>query len=142
MKKSGDRSNGEKRKWAIAIFAVVMENCHMNIFHQKIHLTVIKQVITMFCSLLPIEAVLYKTDIGIKTMLVSDLSAYPFGFILNLTPEHPTEYGVSIMCFFEAEYDKEYNMQWRLIYLERTSETLPMPLQFKPLPKNCKGAEI
>lgn len=144
-------------------------------------LAFVKQVITMFCSLLPIEevkrlgfdklllekesnevdttlfdlriyltpanvgqlmigpcTVLYKTNIGFETMVVSDLGAYPFGFILNLTPEHPIEYGASIMRFFEAEYGKGYNMQWGLMYLERTSDTLPMPLQFKALPKDKK----
>lgn len=139
------------------------------------------QVITMFCSLLPVEevkrlgfdklllekesnevdttlfdlriyltsanvgqlmigpcTVLYKTDTGFETMVVSDLGVYPFGYILNLTPEYPIEFGASIMCFFETEYDKGYDMQWGLMYLERTSDTLPMPLQFKPLPEDCK----
>lgn len=142
-------------------------------------LAFIKQVITMFCSLLPVEevkrlgfdklllekecnkvdttlfdlriyltpanvgqlmigpcTVLYKTDTEFETMRVSDLGVYPFGFILNLTPEYPIEFGASIMRFFEAEYDKEYNMQWGLMYLERTSDILPIPLQFKPLPEN------
>lgn len=81
---------------------------------------------------------MYKTDIGFETMVVSDLGAYPFGFILNLTQEHPIEYGASIMRLFEAEYGKRYNMQWGLMYLERTSDTLPMPLQFKVLPKDKK----
>ena len=141
-------------------------------------LAFVKQVITMFCSLLPIEEVKrlgfdklllekesnevdttlfdlrmylipanvgqlkigpctlsYKTDIGFETMVVSDLGAYPFGFILNLTPEHPIEYGASVMHLFEAEYGKGYNMQCGLMYLERTSDTLPMPLLFKALPK-------
>lgn len=141
-------------------------------------LAFVKQVITMFCSLLPIEevkrlgfdklllekesnevdttlfdlriyltpanvgklmigpcAVLYKAGAGIETMWVSDLGVYPFGFILNLTPEYPIEYGVGITRFFEAEYDKGYNMQWGLMYLERTDKSLPLPLQFKPLPK-------
>ena len=144
-------------------------------------LAFIKQVITMFCSLLPIEevkrlgfdklllekdnnevdttlfdlriyltpanvgqlmigpcAVLYKTDTGFETMIVSDLGVYPFGFILNLTPEHPIEYGASIMSLFETEYGKGYKMQWGLMYLERTSDTLPMPLQFKSLSEDCK----
>lgn len=71
-----------------------------------------------------------------ETMVVSDLGVYPFGFIMNLTPEHPIEYGASIMSLFETEYGKGYKMQWGLMYLERTSDTLPMPLQFKALPKD------
>lgn len=80
--------------------------------------------------------VLYKTDTGFETMVVSDLGAYPFGFIFNLTPEHPIEYGASIMSLFETEYGKKYKMQWGLMYLERMSDTLPMSLQFKALSKD------
>ena len=142
-------------------------------------LAFVKQVITMFCSLLPVEevkrlgfdklllnresnnvdsslfdlriyltpinvgqlmigpsGVLYKNDIGIEVKWVSDLGVYPFGFILNLTPEYPIEYGTSIMNFFEADYDEGYDVKMGLIYLERKDEKFPMPLQYKRLPKN------
>lgn len=102
-----------------------------------------KQVITMFCSLLPIaevkrlgfdtflldkgsnhidkalfdlrmylaplnvgqlmigpSSIVYKTETGFETTIACDLSVYPFGFILNLTPETPIKYGTSIMDFF------------------------------------------
>lgn len=121
----------------------------------------LKQVITMFCSLLPIEelkrlgfdkvllekdnnevdrtlfdlriyltpanvgqlmigpcVVLYKTDTGFENIVVSDLGVYPFGFILNLTPEYSIEYGASIMSLFETEYGKGYKMQWGNVFGE------------------------
>ena len=64
----------------------------------------------------------------------AEIAAYPFGFILNLTPENPVEHGGSIMYMLNAEYGKQYKMTWYLRYLERTSLELPMPLIFKPLP--------
>lgn len=149
----------------------------------------IKQVITMLCSLLPIDevkrlgfdklllkqdsnivdtslfdlriyltplnvgqlmvgpaSVCVKKDDGIEVKEVVDLGAYPFGFILNLTPQYPINYGTSIMNFLEAKYDKVYNMTWKLMYLERTSDVLPLPLVFKPLPEiqvlDCEGITV
>jgi len=141
----------------------------------------VKQVVTMFCSLLPLSevqrlgfdtlllnkesnkidrtlfdlriyltqlsvgqlmvgptAVFHKTDTGVDCTWVCDLCAYPFGFILNLSPENPVEYGASLMDLFNAEFGKAYNMTWLLTYLERTSDTLPMPLVFKPLPSHSE----
>jgi len=138
-----------------------------------------KQVITMFCSLLPVEevkrlgfdtflldkesnhidkslfdlrmyltplnvgqlmigptSVIHKTETGFDTTIACDLGVYPFGFILNLTPEIPVEYGTSIMNFFDAEYNGLYSATFSLMYLERTSSVLPMSLVFKPLPHN------
>ena len=117
-------------------------------------LSFVKQVITMFCSLLtPLEVkrlgfdrfllhkenneintklfdihiyltsksvgqlmigpatAFFKTDSGIDTQLVSDLCVYPFGFILNLTPEKPIKYGTSIMPLLDTEYNKNYNYE-------------------------------
>lgn len=139
-------------------------------------LAVVKQIVTMFCSLLPLSevrrlgfdrlllnresndidtslfdlriyltsrevsrlmigpsSVLYKTETGIVTRCVSDLAVYPFGFILNLSPECPVEYGTSILGMFKAEYGKKYNMSWDMQYLERISNDMPLPLQFKPI---------
>ena len=140
-------------------------------------LAFVKQVITMFCSLLPYSEVkrlgfdefllnkesnaidkslfdlrIYLTHKNVGQLMVGptilgsisntgpkattccDLGAYPFGFILNLTPENPVEYGTSLMNLFDAEYDKEYNLKWALMLLERTSDILPIPLLFKPIP--------
>lgn len=137
-----------------------------------------KQVITMFCSLLPVKevkrlgfdtflldkesnhidktlfdlrmyltpldvgqlmvgpsSVIHKAETGFETTIACDLGVYPFGFILNLTPETPIENGTSIMDFFDAEYNGLYSTTFRLIYLERTSSVLPLPLVFKPLPQ-------
>ncbi len=139
-------------------------------------LAFVKQVVTMFCSLLPHSevkrlgfdelllnkesnkidktlfdlriyltpekvgqlmvgptALCHMSDTGFETTVCCDLGAYPFGFILNLTPENPVEYGCSLMDLFDTEFDKEYSLQWALMYLERTSDTLPLPLLFKPL---------
>ncbi len=141
-------------------------------------LSFVKQVITMFCSLLPVNevkrlgfdtflldkesnhidkslfdlrmyltplnvgqlmigptSVIHKTETGFDTTIACDLGVYPFGFILNLTPETPVEYGTSIMNFFDAEYNGLYSTTFSLMYLERTSPVLPMPLVFKPLPQ-------
>lgn len=137
-----------------------------------------KQVITMFCSLLPVEevkrlgfdtflldkesnhinkalfdlrmyltplnvgqlmvgpsSVIHKAETGFETTIACDIGVYPFGFILNLTPETPIEYGTSIMDFFDAEYNGLYSTTFSLMYLERTSSVLPLPLVFKPLPQ-------
>ena len=139
---------------------------------------VVKQVIAMFCSLLPMSVVrrlgfdklllsresnavdtslfdlriyltsreiaqlmigpacvLRKSESGFDSVCVSDLAVYPFGFILNLSPEHPIEYGASMLQMFDAEYGKNYDMSWILQYLERTNNDAPLPLQFKPIPK-------
>ena len=40
------------------------------------------------------------------------------------------------MNLFDAVYDKEYSMNWPLMYLERTNDIIPIPLLFKPLPKS------
>ena len=138
----------------------------------------VKQVVTMFCSLLPLSevqrlgfdkllldktsnaidkslfdlriyltppnvgqlmigpsSIVSKTETGFETTVACDLGAYPFGFILNLTPQTPIEYGTSIMNLFDATYGKEYSAKWPLMYLERTSDVLPLPLVFKPIPQ-------
>lgn len=147
-------------------------------------LAFVKQVVTMFCSLLPHSEVkrlgfdelllnkesnkidkklfdlrIYLTpenvgqlmvgptvlgnisNMDFKTTVCCDLGVYPFGFILNLTPENHIEYGASLMNLFDAEFDKEYSLQWALIYLERTSDALPLPLMFKPLPEGQNGKD-
>lgn len=147
-------------------------------FHDFPALAFAKQILSMFCSLLPIKEVqrlgfdklllekknnkldrslydlrIYLTppnvgqlmigptvvmtmeETGIITRLISDLCAYPFGFILNLTPEYPVEYGLSILDLLEKDYGVGYDMKWALVYLERTSEDLPFPLVFKKLPE-------
>lgn len=141
-------------------------------------LAFVKQIIAMFCSLLPWEEVqrlgfdqllmdkenrsvdkklfdlrmyltsletaqlltaptivLYLSDDKIECSSVTDLCAYPFGFILNLSPEIPVEYGTSLMEWFDCEFDKVYRITLPLMYLERTSTKLPLPLQYQPLPK-------
>lgn len=106
-------------------------NCIDNsLFDLRIYLTPIEtgQLMTGPCG------VIYKTDEGIETQVVTDLCAYPFGFILNLTPEYPVEYGASLIPLFDTEYGKEYKMKMNLIYLERVNEKFSMPLQYKPLP--------
>ena len=80
------------------------------------------------------SSIVSKTETGFETTVACDLGAYPFGFILNLTPQTPIEYGTSIMNLFDATYGKEYSAKWPLMYLERTSDVLPLPLVFKPIP--------
>ena len=139
----------------------------------------VKQVISMFCSLLPLKEVqrlgfdkflldkeskimdsslfdlkMYLTPIktgqlmvgpcvigkitpsGTEPTIACDLGVYPFGFILNLTPQYEIEYGVSINNLLDTEYGKGYKVNITLQYLERTSDTMPMPLIFKPLPND------
>lgn len=145
-------------------------------------LSFVKQIIAMFCSLLPWDevhrlgfdqlllnrksnsvdmslfdlrvyltssetaqlltapsVVLYLSDNEVVSSTVADLCAYPFGFILNLSPEIPVEYGTSLMELFACEYDKEYSVMLPLVYLERTCTKLPLPLQFQPFPKATEG---
>lgn len=147
-------------------------------------LPIVKQVIAMFCSLLPYEenqrlgfdklllskesnivnkdlfdlrmyltsfevgqlmcgptAVFYKNEKSIETVWVADLCAYPFGFILNLTPEVAVEYGVSIMNMFDVNYDDKCKFEMSLMYLERRSKDLPLPLMFKNLPNKVRDLE-
>ncbi len=142
-------------------------------------LAIVKQIITMFCSLLPLPevqrlgfdkllldresskvdtsqfdlriyltspevaqlmigpaCVLRKTDTGMESVCVSDLAVYPFGFILNLSPEYQASYGASMLPLFDADYGKNYAMEWRLQFLERTSNDMPLPLMFKDLPNS------
>lgn len=140
-------------------------------------LAFVKQVIAMFCSILPLEEVqrlgfdkllldkgsnsvdktlfdlrMYLTPIkvgqlmvgpcaigkitpsGVETTVACDLGVYPFGFILNLTPQYEIEYGASINNLLDAEYGKDYKANITLQYLERTDDVMPIPLIFKPLP--------
>ena len=139
-------------------------------------LAFVKQVVTMFCSLLPLEevqrlgfdkflldkesntidktqfdlriyltppnvgqlmvgpcVVSYTAGASIEAICASDLAVYPFGFILNLTPQYLIEYGASLLELFDTKYEETYKMNWSLMYLEITDEILPLPLQFKPL---------
>ncbi len=71
----------------------------------------------------------------LTTNQVAELGVYPFGFILNLTPENPIKYGLSIMEMFDTEYGKKYPAHLTFQYLERASNDMPLPLQYKPLPE-------
>ncbi len=138
----------------------------------------VKQVIAMFCSLLPYEenqrlgfdklilnkesnsvnkelfdlrmyltppetgqlmcgptVVLYKAEESIKSGCVADLAVYPFGFILNLTPEIDVKYGTSILKMLDANYHDRHAFEIALMYLERYNTDLPLPLIYKELPK-------
>ena len=148
-------------------------------------LAFVKQIIAMFCSLLPWEevhrlgfdqlllnkesnsvdtslfdlrvyltssdtaqlltapsVVLYVSNNSVESSSVTDLCAYPFGFILNLSPEVPVEYGTSLMEWFNCEYDKVYRVTLPLVYLERTNTKFPLPLQFKPFTEENETTEI
>lgn len=140
-------------------------------------LAFLKQIIAMFCSLLPWEEVhrigfdhlmlnkesnavdtslfdlrmylvsartahlltgpmitLYLSeDNTVESSTVVDLCAYPFGFILNLSPEVSITYGTSLMDLFKCRYGKEYSVTLQLMYLERKNEQFPLPLQFQPI---------
>ncbi len=138
----------------------------------------IKQVITMFCSLIPYESVvqlgfdklisekennkvntelfdirMYLTPIktgqlssgivgvliknefnGVDYAKIVDLATYPFGFILNLSPEIELKYGTSINSFLKCTYNEKRNLELSLTYIERLNEDVPLPMVFKPLP--------
>ena len=79
-------------------------------------------------------AVLFQNNTSIDTVLVSDLSVYPFGFILNHNPEVQLNYGTSIMKMFDSGYNDKRRFEISLMYLERYSSKLPLPLIFKELP--------
>lgn len=73
---------------------------------------------------------------AVETGCCSELSVYPFGFILNHTPEVPITFGTSIIDMLKADYGKKYKLKWDLQCLEKTSDVLPIPLLFKPLPNS------
>ncbi|MBO4292111.1 MAG: hypothetical protein J5898_09410 [Lachnospiraceae bacterium] len=86
--------------------------------------------------------VLYLSDNNkVESSSVVDLCAYPFGFILNLSPEVPVEYGTSLMDFFKCEYDKEYCVTLPLMYLERKNADFPLPLQYQSLEMTEKNED-
>lgn len=64
---------------------------------------------------------------------VADIGAYPFGFIMNLTPEIPVKYGISILDMFDVDYEDKWEFTLSLMYLERMDNALPLPLMFKDL---------
>ena len=88
------------------------------------------------------SVVLYVSNDNVESSSVTDLCAYPFGFILNLSPEVPVEYGTSLMEWFNCEYDKVYRVTLPLVYLERTNTKFPLPLQFKPFTEENETTEI
>lgn len=51
----------------------------------------------------------------------------------HIPPENALNKGPAKVYIGHAEYDKKYNMEWKLIYLERASTELPLPLYFKPI---------
>lgn len=79
-------------------------------------------------------AVVYKNNDSIETVWVADMGVYPFGFILNLTPEKPIGWGSSIMDMFNVGYDEKCEYNLSLMYLERANNALPLPLVFKIIP--------
>jgi hypothetical protein len=149
-------------------------------------LAFVKQVITMFCSTMPLEQVqrlgfdryilekennsidsslfdlriylidpetvpfmtgpcaLLLGDIGkneFETVSIAELGVYPFGFILNFNPNHPINYGTSLIELLGTEYGKKYDFTWKLMHLERSTPNTPLPIQFKPLPDNIYHSE-
>ena len=65
---------------------------------------------------------------------VEELVAYPFGFILNLSPEIEIKYGTSINVFLDASYNERYDFMLSLMYLEKINEDTPFPMRYKPIP--------
>lgn len=170
--------------FAMDVIKSLDKNEHLNhgdvvefTFRRCCVLQIVKQVIAMFCSILPYDevqrlgfdklllekesntvnrglfdlrmyltspengqlmcgpaAVLIKKDEYPETIWVADLGVYPFGYILNLTPEIPVKYGGSIMDMFSVKYDEKCDFKLSLMYLERKSIDFPLPLMFKELP--------
>ena len=88
------------------------------------------------------SVVLYTSNENEESCYVTDLCAYPFGFILNLSPEVPVEYGTSLMKWFKCEYDKVYRATLSLVYLERANTKLPLPLQFRPFTREGETTKM
>lgn len=139
-------------------------------------LQIVKQIVAMFCSVLPYQEVhrlgfdklllerenntinrelfdlrmylsssengqimcgptLVTSFIKKEASWVADIGAYPFGFIMNLTPEIPVKYGISILDMFDVDYEDKWEFTLSLMYLERMDNALPLPLMFKDLPQ-------
>lgn len=88
------------------------------------------------------SVVLHVSNDKVESSSVTDLCAYPFGFILNLSPEVPVEYGTSLIEWFKCKYDKVYRATLPLVYLERTNTEFPLPLQFKPFARDSETAKM
>lgn len=108
-------------------------NVAKDLFDLRIFLTNIETGSYMTGICFPI--CLDKKSNEITSYYVAELGTYPFGFILNLDPSNPIEYGASLMPLLDAEYGVEYELEWKLQYLEKASIKMPLPMQFKPLPQ-------
>ena len=62
---------------------------------------------------------------------IAEIGAYPFGFILNLTPKYPIEEGISIMWMLNTEYGVNYNLNIDIPYLEKSDVNVPFNLEYK-----------
>lgn len=78
--------------------------------------------------------VIFKNNDSLETAQISEICAYPFGFILNLTPEIPINYGVSIVDMLNVKYNDQCDFELTLMYLEKANKRFPLPLMFKELP--------
>lgn len=81
-----------------------------------------------------VQAFLKNSNNGISVASIVDLAAYPFGFILNLTPDIKISHGVSINEFLHITPNEVFDIKIPLVYLERYNEDVPIPLAFKSLP--------
>lgn len=80
-----------------------------------------------------LTSVILKNNDSFDIVQLSELCAYPFGFILNLSPHIPVAYGGSIMDMFNLKYSDKYDFELALMYLERSDNSLPLPLMFREL---------
>lgn len=74
---------------------------------------------------------LKQNDSSIYVQNIAEIGAYPFGFILNMTPEHPIEEGISIMWMLDTEYGINYNVEIDIPYLEKKDINNPFNIGFK-----------
>lgn len=80
-----------------------------------------------------IRAYIKTKDNSIDYVDIVDLAAYPFGFILNITPEKEIKYGTSINDLLNNSYHDKTELNLSLSYYERLNEEYPLPMVFKSL---------
>lgn len=85
----------------------------------------------------PLSVVIKKTDAGVESMAVSEITAYPLGFILYFSPTSTWTYdGIDITSFSDCSYDHSYTVELP-ICVNEVNDLLPTYYRTKEEIKAC-----
>lgn len=85
----------------------------------------------------PISVLLHKTPSGIKSTTVSEITAYPLGFILYFDPPDTNNLeGIDITAFSQYNYDDEYAVGFPLC-IKEVNNIFPLDYRTKGQITNC-----